>query len=295
MSDFCIYQTVTDKLISMLETGCAPWRSPILGRKVGGSFPKNLASGKEYRGVNVFLLAVTAMSAGYESSYWMSYNQAKERGGQVRKGEKSSMVVFWKPFEVKDKATGEKKKAFILRYYNVFNVAQIEGVEAPDVAKFEPVAFSPNDVAEKIVAGYKNPPTMANDGGGQAYYRPSDDSVHMPIRERVASSDEYYSVLFHELSHSTGHATRLSRTLDGAAAAFGSSNYGKEELIAEMSAAFLCGHSGILPSTIDNNAAYLAGWIKTLKGDKRLVVAAAGAAQRSADWIMGNRPDYGAE
>jgi antirestriction protein ArdC len=288
MSNFDLYQTVTDQIVAMLESGVVPWRSPILGRTSAGH-PKNLCSGKPYRGVNVFLLAFTAFAKGYGSSYWLTFNQAKERGGSVRKGERSSMVVFWKNYEVINKETGEPEKGFILRYYNVFNADQIDGIEVPDAVKFEPLDFKPIEAAERIAAGYAGGPVVTHDGGQQAFYRPSTDTVHLPEKNRFASVEEFYSTLFHELSHSTGHSTRLDRKLDSDPKPFGSSDYSKEELVAECSAAFLSARSGIHPAVIDNQAAYLAGWLKKLKEDKKLVISAAGQAQRAADWILGER------
>src|SRR3984957_4881748 len=288
MSSFDLYQTVTDQIVAMLESGVIPWRSPILGRSKAGH-PKNLNSGKQYRGVNVFLLAFTAFTKGYGSSYWMTFNQAKERGGNVRKGEKSSMVVFWKQYEATDKETGHPPKIPVMRYYNVFNAEQLDGIDIPDAVKYEPINFVPIDEAEKIAAGYLGGPAVGHDGGQQAFYRPTSDTVHMPEKTRFASIEEYYSTLFHELSHSTGHSTRLDRKLDTAPKPFGSCDYGKEELVAEMYAAFLCSYAGIQPTVIANQAAYLGGWLKQIKADKKLVISAAGQAQRAADWIRNER------
>jgi antirestriction protein ArdC len=288
MSSFDLYQTVTDQIVAMLEGGVVPWRSPILGRSKAGH-PKNLNTGKPYRGVNVFLLAFTAFAKGYGSSYWLTFNQAKERGGNVRKGEKSSLVVFWKQYETKDKQTGDPIKVPVLRYYNVFNAEQIDGIEIPDAVKFEPLDFHPIEEAEKIAAGYLGGPTVTHDGGHQAFYRPATDTIHLPEKTRFASVTEYYSTLYHEQSHSTGHSTRLDRKLDTDPKPFGTPDYGKEELVAEMSAAFLCSYAGIHPTVIANQAAYLAGWLKQLKSDAKLVISAAGQAQRSADWIRGER------
>src|SRR3984885_14342202 len=154
MSSFDLYQTVTDQILIMLDSGVVPWRSPILGRNSAGH-PKNMNTGKQYRGVNVFLLAFTAFAKGYGSSYWLTFNQAKERGGNVRKGEKSSMVVFWKQYETTDKETGQPTKVPVMRYYNVFNAEQLEGIEIPDAVKYEPINFVPIDEADKIAAGYQ--------------------------------------------------------------------------------------------------------------------------------------------
>lgn len=288
MSSFDLYQTVTDQIVAMLETGVVPWRSPILGRSKAGH-PKNLNTGRGYRGVNVFLLAFTAYVKGYGSSYWLTFNQAKDRGGNVRKGEKSSMVVFWKTYEAKDKNTGEAVNVPVLRYYNVFNCEQVEGIEIPDAVKYQPIDFKPIEEAEKIASGYVGGPAVTHDGGQQACYRPATDTVHLPERIRFAAVEDYYSTLFHELSHSTGHSSRLDRTIDTEPRPFGSADYGKEELVAEMSAAFLCSQAGIQPVVIGNQAAYVAGWLKQIKADRKLVISAAGQAQRAADWICGER------
>ncbi|MBE7506216.1 MAG: DUF1738 domain-containing protein [Planctomycetia bacterium] len=284
---FDIYQNVTDQIIAMLEKGVVPWRSPILGRQSAG-MPKNLESGKEYRGVNVFLLAFTAWASGYESAYWLTFNQAKQKKGSVKKGEKSSFVIFWKQYETTDKETGEPTKVPVLRYYRVFNVAQCEGIAAPDAATFTPTDFRPIDAAVAIVEGYADGPPIEH-GGTRAYYRPSTDIVRLPEPSRFATCEEYYSTLFHELAHSTGHSKRLDRKLDTEPQPFGSPDYGKEELVAEMAAAYLTSHAGIQPATIENQAAYLQGWLKQLRGDKKLVVTAAAAAQKASDWIRGER------
>jgi antirestriction protein ArdC len=284
---FDLYNEVTNQIIAMLDKGVVPWRSPILGRGTAGH-PKNMESGKQYRGVNVFLLAFTAYAKGYGSSYWLTFNQAKEKGGNVRKGEKSSMVVFWKQYETTDKETGEPTTVPLLRYYNVFNAEQCEGIKAPDAVAFTPSEFQPVEEADRIVKGYADGPAIEH-AGTQAFYRPLMDDVRLPEPTRFASSEEYYGTLFHELVHSTGHSKRLDRKLDTDPKPFGSADYGREELVAEMGAAFLCGHAGIKPAVIENQIAYINGWLRQLKEDKRLVITAAGAAQKAADWIRGER------
>jgi antirestriction protein ArdC len=283
-----LYQRVTDQVIAMLEQGVAPWRSPILG-KAGSRHPRNLNTGKPYRGVNVFLLAFTAWVQGYESAYWLTFNQAKERGGSVKKGEKSSMVVFFKPYEVADKETGKPKTIPVLRYYSVFNSNQCENIPAPDAPVFTPTTFTPIESAEAIVKGYQDPPVIEH-GGGQAFYRPSTDTVRIPEPTRFETPETYYGTLLHELSHSTGNSKRLNRELDTDPKPFGSPDYGREELVAEMSAAFLCAHAGIAPVLIESTAAYISGWLGVLKKDKKLVITAASQAQKAADWILGVRP-----
>jgi antirestriction protein ArdC len=284
---FDLYAEVTNQIIGMLDKGVVPWRSPILGRGTVGH-PQNLESMKPYRGVNVFLLGFMAWQKGYESRYWLTFNQAKAHGASVRKGEKSSMVVFWKQYETKDEQTGEAKKIPVLRYYNVFNLDQCAGITAPDAPTFEPSTFSPVEAAEALTKGYTGAPAIEH-GGAQAFYRPTTDTVRLPEPTRFASTEEYYATLFHQLAHSTGHSSRLDRGLDGAPKPFGTPDYGKEELIAEMAAAFLCGHAGIKPAVIENQAAYLQGWLRQLKQDRKLIIAAAGAGQKAADWIRGMR------
>ncbi|MDA8746447.1 zincin-like metallopeptidase domain-containing protein [Rubripirellula amarantea] len=282
-----IYQEVTDRIIGYLEQGTAPWRNPIK-RGTGDGWPKNMDSGKRYRGINVFLLGLTAWSRGYSSDYWMTFRQAKEHGGQVRKGEKSSLVTFFKMYATTDKETGEHIEIPMLKHFNAFNVEQIDGIEIPDAPKDDPdaVPFEPLANAERIVEGYRQKPTIFHHDGLRAYYQPTSDNVCIPKPSYFDCRESYYSTLFHELSHSTGHTSRLNRDLDTMLADFGSPDYSREELIAEMGAAFLCAASGISPPTIEQSAAYLQSWINVLQGDKRLVVGAASAAQKATDLIL---------
>lgn len=282
-----IYQEVTDRILQLLDAGTVPWRNPIR-RGRGDGWPKNLQSKKQYRGVNVFLLAVEAMQRGFSSDYWLTFKQAKAKGGNVRKGEQSSLVVFWKQIEKEDKETGKEIKLPVLRHYNVFNVEQCEGVDAPDSVEPDSNApsFEPLTAAEEIVAGYRDGPIIEY-GGSRALYRPSTDQVLMPQPERFETRESYYATLFHELSHSTGHSKRLNRGLDTELTQFGSPDYSREELVAEMSAAFLATTAGISEETIEPAASYIDNWRKKLKGDNRLIVSAAGAAQKATDLILG--------
>lgn len=283
-----LYAEITRQVMAMLERGVVPWRSPILGQVQAGK-PKNLTSGQPYRGVNVFLLAFAAFAKGYESPYWLTFQQAKQRSGAVKKGEKSTMVIFYKPHVITDSATGERKKVPVLRHYSLFNAAaQCEGFEVPGLPQYTPTEFSPVAAAEAIVSGYTNGPKIHHTGSS-AFYRPKLDEITVPEPSRFTSTEHYYSTLFHEMVHSTGHSKRLDRKIDTDPNAFGSPGYGKEELIAEMGSAFLCGDAGIHPAVIEDHAAYVSGWLGALKNDKRLVIAAAGAAQRAAEHIRGVR------
>lgn len=288
MAKIDIYQAVTDRILETLDKGTVPWRHPIKRSADHDGLPRSMNSKKPYRGVNIFLLAMTAWAKGYESAYWLTYKQAKQQGGQVRKGEKASLVIFWKRYATTDKETGDKKVVPVMRHYNVFNAEQVEGVEAPDAVQPDPPAepFKPIDEAEKIVTGYAKGPVIEH-GGGQAYYRPTEDKVRIADPTRFEGPENYYATLFHELAHSTGHSSRLNRGLDKKLAPFGSADYSKEELVAEMGAAFLAATAGISPPTIEQSAAYIDGWRKKLKGDKKLIVQAAGTGQRAADHILG--------
>ena len=283
-----IYQEVTDQILGYLDNGVVPWRNPI-AKGAGDGWPKNLQTGKRYRGINVMLLAMKSAVAGFTSDYWMTFKQAQAKNGQVRKGEKGSLVTFWKVYETQDQQTGEPKTLPILRHYTAFNIDQIEGVDDPDAPAEDPnkPPFQPLEKAEAILTGFADPPSVSHDGGSRAFYRAREDSIHLPEPNRFDFRENYYSTLFHEISHSTGVAKRLDRGLDTDPAPFGSPDYSREELVAEIFAAFLRANCGISPQTIEQSAAYLQGWIKVLKGDKRLVVSAAGAAQKSADLILG--------
>src|SRR5467141_1902824 len=270
-----VYEIVTSRILAELERGEIPWRKPWRTLP-----PANLISKKPYRGINVFLLAL----AGYGSQYWLTFRQAQALGGNVRKGEHGTKIIFWKfdryETETADGDTEERKGAF-LRYYTVFNLEQTEGLKALLAL---PPAF-PIESAEEIVKGMPNPPAFEQDA--QAAYLPSRDTVTMPSRTAFDSQAEYYSTLFHELTHSTGHAKRLAREGFDTPQMFGSESYSREELIAEMGSAMLCGIAGIEQATISNSAAYLQSWIRRLKADSRLVVSAASAAQKAADFIRG--------
>jgi antirestriction protein ArdC len=270
-----VYGIVTSRILAELENGQVPWRKPWRTLP-----PANLVSKKPYRGINVFLLVL----AGYGSRYWLTYRQAQALGGNIRRGEHGTKIVFWKfdkyETETADGETENRKSAF-LRYYTVFNLEQTEGLKA--LLALPPAR--PIESAEAIAQGMPNPPAFEQDF--QAAYIPSRDTVTMPSRTAFDSQAEYYSTLFHELTHSTGHAKRLAREGFDTPQKFGSESYLREELIAEMGSAMLCGVAGIEQSTLANSAAYLKSWIARLKADSKLVVSAASAAQKAADYIRG--------
>ena len=284
-----VYQIITDRMLSLLESGTVPWQKPWSASGSEG-LPRNFVSKKPYRGINPFIL----LCAGYSCPYWVSYRQAADLGGTVRKGEKGYPVVFWKRLPKTDKATGKPvlngkgkpEMVLFLRYYTVFNLEQCDGIKWEKPVAPAGKVFEPLEEAARIVASMPDAPEIRH-GGARACYSPALDLVQMPHKETFTDSAHYYNVLFHEMTHATGHAKRLARKGITEIEGFGSDPYAREELVAEMGAAFLSGHAGILHNTVTNSAAYLAGWIKALKGDPKLVVIAAAQAQKAADCVLG--------
>jgi antirestriction protein ArdC len=281
------YQIVTDRITALLETGVCPWVKPW---NAEAGMPRNLFSQREYRGINVWMLGAQS----YASPFWATYRQVEQAGGQVRKGEKSTPIVFWKVGIGEDEETGKVRRTFLLRHYSVFNASQVDGIAIPQLPEDVTYEHTPLEQCEKVVTNYPLRPTITH-GDSRAFYRPSTDSVHMPDMRDFSQLSSYYSTLFHELTHSTGHVDRLNRPTLVDAVAFGTVRYAKEELIAEMSAAYLCGVTGIVNETVNNSAAYLAGWLKVLKDDPKMLVQAAGAAQKAADHILGTHLDVQGE
>jgi antirestriction protein ArdC len=293
--NYDIYAEVTKRIIEQLEKGVVPWQSPYFA-KVG--FPKNFSTGKHYRGVNVFLLACLR----YTSPYFLTYKQAQELGGHVRKGEKGSLVIKYGTYTKEEKAApaGEENAEArrFLKGYTVFNASQIEGIEfpKPDLLAALPVVGS-CDRARAVVAGMPQAPAI-HEGTAIPCYRPSTDTVHMPERGYFTTEEAYYSTLFHELAHSTGHASRLARRSlleNKGIDAEGNARkiYAEEELVAEMGASFLSAHAGIGDAGLENSAAYLQGWIDALKSKdaKGWIIRSASQAQKAADFILNAQPE----
>ena len=279
-----VYEIITQRIIHQLESGVAPWRKPWKARGKSG-LPRNLVSGHEYRGINLWIL----LSSGYASSHWLTFRQARELGGHVRQGETGLPVVYWKfgTREVQDGDEIIEKRSVLCRYYTVFNVAQCEGlrIRPAEPAEDQPET-QPIEACEQVVTGWLGKPTIRH-GGDCASYHKVLDCVQMPEKPCFDSGEEYYSTLFHELTHSTGHPTRLNRSTLMDFERFGDHNYSREELVAELGAAFLAGYCGIENKTINNSAAYLASWLDALKNDHRMVLIAASQAQKAADLILG--------
>jgi len=290
-----VYDIVTEKIIAQLEKGQIPWQRPWKQER-----PRNI-KGRPYKGVNLLLLA----DAPYSCPIWATFKQIKERGGSIKAGEKGTLVVFYKPetqpvipegmteeeFEAKV-AAGElqpeyEKTYWLLRYYKVFNLEQT----TLEIEKYwQPVSndFQPIEQAEKVVENMPNRPAIVHEGSVEAAYYVNIDTIKLPHQEHFLSPEGYYETLFHELTHSTGHKSRLNRKSLTAYSPFGGTEYSKEELVAELGSAFLCSECGI-EQNYDNRAAYIQSWLQALRNDKRMIVHASSQAQKAADYILGGR------
>ena len=290
------YQAVTDRIIAALERGVVPWRRPWHSMNQGAA--RNVRNGRPYRGINVFLLALAALEGGYSDPRWGTYKAISEAGGQVRRGEHGTRVILWKA--VKKTVEGsngdpEERGYMLLREYTVFNVEQADGIEPlPEVELTE---HERNERGEELIRGYvrdidhvDNPGPPLTFGGDRAVYMIDRDIVRVPELGAFDGASEFYSTVFHELTHSTGHQKRLGRIEP---ALLGTDPYAKEELVAEMGAAMLAGLAGI-DTTQENSAAYIGSWLRRLKDNRKLVVQAAAQAQKAADLICGATFEDGA-
>jgi len=284
-----IYQTVTNQIIEQLDKGTVPWHQPWSGNGTDAR-PVNYATGKCYSGINVWLLQIAANTNKYGSHYWMTYKQAKSKGGNVKRGEHGTQIIYWRIVERQTRNdSGEQvtESYPLLRSYTVFNYEQCEKLPPlepeTDQQQVDPIA-----AAENLVNGYENGPEISHTETGRAYYRPATDTVNVPPIACFESAPAYYSTMFHELVHSTGHKDRLGR-IESGSHAFGGDSYSREELVAEMGAAFLTAMAGIdlVAKTIESSAAYIQHWRSKLSQDKHLIFSASSAAQKAVTLIAG--------
>ena len=286
--DIDIHQTITNQIIEAMEqargTGRRLWDSQM-------SLPLNLTTGKPYQGINTLILWSAALQNGYASPYWLTYKQAADKGGQVRKGEHGALCVFYKPWESTDTnpETGETEttRGAILKSFRVFNLDQVDGIEGPTREPRAP--FQAIEDAERLLQAS---PAKIIEGGASAFYQPARDEIHLPDRETFINRETFYSTALHEMTHSTGHKDRLARDFSGR---FGTEAYAFEELIAELGSAFLNADLGIIGSTLQDHADYLANWIKILQNDKQAILTAAAAASKAHAFIKGLLAHQGQE
>lgn len=279
MAKFNIYEEITNRIIEQLENGEIPWHKPWSGISSGAY---NRVSKKPYSLLNQMLLK-------HDGEY-ATYKQWSDLGGKVRKGEKSEIVVFWKIFQTEEIKNGkvEKKSIPILKYINVFHVSQVDGIVPKNT---ESIEHKPIDEAEKIRNDYVERENIVIEElvTNEAYYSPMMDYIQVPCKEQFNDIMEFYSTLFHEMIHSTGHRDRLGRLDTGVKlASFGSEDYSKEELVAEIGSAFLMNHIGIETNkTFKNSAAYIQSWLRVLKNDNRFIVSASSKAEKAMKYILG--------
>jgi antirestriction protein ArdC len=275
------YQAITDRFIEQLNRGTVPWQKPWFG-------VQNIVSRKPYRGINALLLG----SAEYQSPFWLTYKQTIDLGGYVRKGERSTAVIYYKILEKRDDAGNLKvrddrrpERVPFVRWASVFNLDQTEGIEPPVIAVQEGPTL-PLERAAAIVENAKLCPI--HHAGFAAHYSPQDDVIRVPSPSTFHSREDYYHSLYHEMIHASGHSSRLDREGVTQQARFGSERYSKEELTAELGAAFLSNEAGILDSVrFENSAAYLGSWVQKLENDPRMIVSAASQAQEASDFVRG--------
>jgi len=273
-----IHQEVTDKILAALEAGTAPWVKPW---NASAGFPVNASTNKAYNGVNVFLLWMKESAEGYTSSRWLTYKQAQKAKGQVRKGEKGTPIVFFNWREFDDKKTGEKKRIPLLRYYTVFNVAQCDGLTDKVMGAVAEADKLPESArlahAEEFFSKvHKATGIVPKRGGARACYSPSLDTILLPEFASFSDAAAAYSTEAHEFGHSTGHKSRLNRDLSGS---FGGEEYAAEELVAELTSAFVCTQLGLKGNL--QHPEYIGNWIKVLKGNKKAIFTAASLAKKA--------------
>lgn len=275
-----VYEMVTERIIEQLENGIIPWQRPWTGTKEGAY---NRVSGKPYSLLNQMLLLHTGEYA--------SFKQWTEAGGHIRKGEKSEIVTFWKLQPIKEEledGTEIIKQIPFLRCYNVFHISQVDGVEPkekPELTEHEPITE-----AENIKEVYKNREHIVINEiiSNRAFYSPTMDYIQVPCKEQYTNIEEFYSTLFHEMIHSTGHKSRLDRLTNDKSAMFGSETYSKEELVAEIGSAMIINMLGIeTEKTFKNSSAYIQNWLQVLKNDNRFIISASSKAEKAVKFILG--------
>jgi antirestriction protein ArdC len=273
-----LYESVTNRIIEEMRNGTVPWTKPWKSGKTTGVMPMNAVTGRSYNGINIPLLWHAAEVHAYPTHAWLTYKQALAAGGQVRKGEKATTVVFTKKLHIKDKDTDEDKQIGMLRTFSVFNVAQIDGLESqstPELVDLGP--SNVNQLVERFIAATKADIRI---GGNTACYVPSKDFIALPPIGAFETPESFFATALHELGHWTSPKYRCDRAIVGR---YGTQGYAAEELVAELTAAFLCAHLGIKGEL--RHADYIANWLELLKEYPRVMFTAASKASQAADYL----------
>lgn len=282
-----VYEIITQKILTQLEKGTIPWQRPWTA---GNVRPFNVITGHAYRGINPLLLNCFAAERGFTSNRWVSKSQLRLKKLELKKHEEenSAIVIFWKVFENDhDENKADERKKFMLRYYRLYNTEQLQNPELLTNDKETKPVTQQKKISSctEVIEQWDDKPHIQH-CDTQACYIPTLDLINLPAPEQFYSTEGYYSTLFHEMIHATGHQTRLNR-FSTSEQSVTHEEYSKEELCAEIGAAFLCGECGISVKTIENNSAYIDSWIKKLQGDSRLVVFSAAKAAKAVDYILG--------
>ncbi len=288
-SRFDVYEAITNQIIAAIDTGAGKIQLPWHRKGTSIMRPVNIASENAYRGVNTVALWAAANAFGYDHGLWGTYRQWQERGAQVRKGEKSSLIVFYKEFD-RDDAAGDdqsgddRQRRYMAKASYVFNVAQVDGYVSEETSVPE-VQIDPIEAAEDLISATG---AQIRIGGEEAYFAPKADYIAMPSQQRFigtetsTATEGWYSVLLHELTHWSGHENRLARQYGER---FGDDAYAMEELVAELGAAFLCGDLGISVEPRPDHAAYIDHWLRIMKGNRKAIFTAACAANKAAEYL----------
>lgn len=284
-----VYARVTDRIIADLEKGVRPWLKPWSGGNTDGRIQRPLRhNGTPYRGINILMLWSEAVEKGYAANSWMTFKQAQELKAHVRKGEKGALVVFADRFtktETNDAGEDIERDIPFMKGYTVFNVEQIDGLPERYYAKPEPASREPLRLIENAELFFAATGAAIRHGGNLAYYAELTDVIQLPIPEAFRDAESYAATKAHELTHWTKHPSRLDRGFG--AKRFGDTGYAREELVAELGAAFLCAELGITPEPREDHAAYLGHWLNVVREDKRAIFSAAAQAQRAVDYLAG--------
>jgi antirestriction protein ArdC len=287
-----VYTRVTSRIVEELERGVRPWMRPWSVEHAAGRITRPLRSnGQPYKGINILMLWASAEAQGFANPFWVTFQQAKELGGFVKKGEHGSPVVYANTFKKKEtNDAGEETEQEIpfLKEYTVFNAAQVEGLPAYFYELAKAIETKPPARIEQAEAFFANTKAEIQYGGNRAYYAIDRDYVRMPPFETFRDAESHAATLAHELTHWTRHETRLNRDLGRKK--WGDNGYAMEELVAELGSAFLCADLSITPEVREDHASYIESWLKVLKGDKRAVFSAASLASQAVDFLHGLQP-----
>ena len=275
-----IHRLIADQVIKAMETSGTDWVKSWT--TPAGQLPTSMSTGKNYRGINLLILGMARAAGGYGSHHWATYNQWKAMGAQVQKGQKAATVVLYKPLEIRNKETGDKEIIPLLRTFSVFNADQVDGYTAPAIVDdVDHTKLDQPDTLADQLASRAGCDVRFSDPD-RAFYSPGHDFINMPRATQFDTVEDYAATLLHELTHWTGHKSRCDRTF---ALTNGSKDYAKEELVAELGAAMMCGSLGITPAPREDHAKYLAGWMRRLKDEPKIIFSAAAKANKAAEWI----------